>query len=53
MRIRSKKITAILLCLTMTILVGCEGAGTQSVKIDLPDKSTITEKTLKDVFAEH
>ena len=53
MRIISKKITAILLCLTMTILVGCEGAGTQSVKIDLPDKNTITEKTLKDVFAEH
>ena len=35
------------------IFSGCEGAGTQSVKSELPEKSTITEKTLKDVFEEH
>ena len=47
-----KKITA-LLCILILALSGCEGASTQSAKCELPDKSTITEKTLKDVFAEH
>ena len=47
-----KKITA-LLCILILALSGCEGAATQSAKCELPDKSTITEKTLKDVFAEH
>ncbi len=52
-RTGSKKIVALLLCLTMLILSGCSGMETASVKIDLPEKSTITDKSLKDVFAEH
>ena len=51
-RIRKSGI-ALLLCMAMMFVSGCEGAATQSVKNDLPEKSTITEKTLKDVFAEH
>ena len=47
-----KTITA-LLCVLILALSGCEGAATQTAKCELPDKSTITEKTLKDVFAEH
>ena len=35
------------------LLAGCEEAVPQNVKCDLPDKSMITDKTLKEVFAEH
>ena len=49
---KRSKIT--LLGVMLFLLSGCEEAGAaQSVKCELPDKSMITDKTLKEVFEEH
>ena len=48
-----KRIITAILSGMLFLMTGCGETAAQSMKCELPDKSMITDKTLKEVFAEH
>ena len=48
-----ERIISAIICGMLFLTTGCGETESQSMKCELPDKSMITDKTLKDVFSEH